>query len=381
MKPSLSQFILDNVEPILVEWESVARTMIPPAETMSVEALRDHAEKILRAVAEDMETAQTEEQRYAKSRGLRPAAQGFDTSASAHGALRQKVGFDLVQLAGEFRAFRATVLRLWHEGGGALDSTAVEQVTRFNEGIDQALAESIRSYSGDVAKSRDMFLAVLGHDLRNPLGSVSGCLELVGNAALDTSRKERAIDIARRSVKTMEDMITDLLEYTRTRLGRGIEVDPKAGDVGALCAQAIDEISAAHPNRSVGLFIDGDLHAPFDAARMRQVLTNLLGNALQHGDPQAPVELRAIGDSAAVTVEVINQGVPIRPDMLQVIFDPLVQIPAIESEPHERPATSLGLGLYIARQIVIAHGGTVAVESSETGRTTFKVRLPKTGLH
>jgi signal transduction histidine kinase len=344
-----------------------------------VAGLRDHAEKILLAIAKDMETAQTEAQRDLKSRGLAAPMPGPETCAAAHGALRQLVGFNLEQLAAEYRAFRATVLRLWRAESGSMDESAVEQITRFNEGVDQVLAESISSYAAHVASSRDLFLAVLGHDLRNPLGSVSGCFELLANENLAAQPRTRALEIGRRSLLTIETLITDLLEYTRTRLGRGMEVEPKRGDIGVMCSQAFDEITAAYPKRTVNFSIEGDLTCVFDVERMHQALTNLLGNAVQHGEPTCPVELSVREDSGEVIVWVRIWGVPIPPDMLQVIFDPLVQIPAIESEPHERPATSLGLGLFIAREIVMAHGGHIGVTSSTEDGTTFTVRLPKAG--
>ena len=159
---SLSQFIKNNIEPILTEWEAYARTMIPPAETMSVAELRDHAHDILLAVAADMDTAQSEDERRAKSlgRGKPPAHESFST---IHGQLRQRSGFGLIQLGAEYRALRATVLRLWMHKLDGFDAGMLEEVTRFNEGIDQTLAEALASYSELVANSRDTFLAVLGH--------------------------------------------------------------------------------------------------------------------------------------------------------------------------------------------------------------------------
>ena len=109
---------------------------------------------------------------------------------------------------------------------------------------------------------------------------------------------------------------------------------------------------------------------------MRQVLSNLLGNAVQHGDATFPVFLVVRNEGKQVTAVVKNQGRPIPPEALQVIFNPLVQVAAKESELDERPATSLGLGLFIAREIAVAHGGTIVVSSSETLGTTFTVRLP-----
>ena len=162
----LSQFIKHNVEPILVEWEAFARTMIPPAETMSVVELRDHAREILLAIADEMETLQTEDQREAKSKGLAPR-EATASFAAEHGGLRQRVGFDLTQLGAEYRALRATVLRQWMRSVKVVDRTVLEEAARFNEGIDQGLAEAMVTYSENVANSRDTFLAVLGHDLRN----------------------------------------------------------------------------------------------------------------------------------------------------------------------------------------------------------------------
>ena len=371
----LSQFIKDNIEPILVEWESFARTMIPPAETMSVVELRDHAHEILLAIASEMESTQSEKEREAKSKGL---AVPFpkETFAAEHGGLRQRVGFDLSQLGAEYRALRATVLRLWMGKVDAVDAAVLEEVVRFNEGIDQGLAEAMATYSDHVANSRDTFLAVLGHDLRNPLSALSSCIDLLSLAG-DAKPKERTLQIARRSIASINDMVTDLLEYTRTRLGRGIEVVPQEGNLGALCQEAFDEVCAAYPQRALVADLPGDVVLMFDAARMRQVLTNLLSNAVQHGDPSYPVALLIRDEGAHATLVVKNRGRPIPPDAMQVIFNPLVQVATRESAPHERPATSLGLGLYIAREIVTGHGGTITVTSSAAEGTAFTVHLPR----
>jgi signal transduction histidine kinase len=371
----LSQFIKDNIEPILMEWESFARTMIPPAETMSVVELRDHAHEILWAIAEEMDSAQSEDEREAKSKG-EGGRNVKATFASEHGGLRQRVGFDLSQLGAEYRALRATVLRLWMGKVGVVDATVLEEVIRFNEGIDQGLAEAMATYSDHVANSRDTFLAVLGHDLRNPLSALSSCVQLLG-LTREAAAKERTLRTAKQSIASISDMITDLLEYTRTRLGRGIEVNPAAGNFAALCQETFDQVCAAYPQRMLIAEIPAEVFTSFDAPRMRQVLTNLLSNAVQHGDAAFPVVLSVQDDARQVTMVVRNQGTPIPPDAMQVIFNPLVQVAVKESEPHERPATSLGLGLYIAREIVAGHGGTIAVTSSADQGTAFSVHLPR----
>lgn len=374
----LSQFIKDSIEPILVEWESFARTLMPPAETMSVSELRDHAHDILLAIAEEMDTAQSEDERQAKSKGhAKPSVnKSFST---VHGGLRQRSGFDLTQLSAEYRALRATVLRLWTGRPGMVDAGALQEMMRFNEGIDQALAEAVASYSQLVAHSRDTFLAVLGHDLRSPLGALSSCVDLLGRTN-DPVNKDKTLRIAKRSINAINEMVTDLLEYTRTRLGREIEVNPTPGNFGALCQQVFDEVCTAYPKRNLKCEIPEQVPLKFDAPRMRQVLSNLLNNAVQHGDAAFPISLLVRGDEARVTMVVKNKGTPIPPEALQVIFNPLVQIAVEESEPHERPVTSLGLGLFIAREIVIGHGGKIAVTSSADEGTAFSVHLPRTAM-
>jgi signal transduction histidine kinase len=370
----LSQFIEQNVEAIVTEWEVFARQTMEPAQTMSRLALRDHASQILLAIAKDLRQPQTENERHLKSQGL-AESDSSETSAATHGVLRQLVGFDLVQLAAEYRAVRATVLRLWKQVPKVIDANVVEDVARFNEAVDQALAESIASYSERVAHSRDTFLAVLGHDLRSPLSAVTSALQLLGDSRSQDQQKSRALQIAKRSAASMRQMIIDLLEYTRTRLGQGIEIVAEAGDLASLCRDVVEEVEAAHSDRAFVVHIPAQRATQFDAARMRQVLTNLLSNAVQYGDPALPITLTLSGAAAETTLAVMNRGKPISSDALQVIFDPLVQIPTADSD-HDDRRTSLGLGLYIVREIVTAHGGTVAVTSTESDGTVFTVHLP-----
>ncbi len=377
----LSDFIEQHKEAIVVEWEAFARATIAPAKTMSTLALRDHASQILMAIAKDMRSRQTEVERYVKSQGLSDSADAAsETSATTHGILRQLVGFDLVQLAAEYRAVRATVLRLWTQDLVTADATALEDVARFNEGVDQALAESIASYSARVANSRDTFLAILGHDLRSPLSTIASSLYVLSKGRPDEPQRLRTLAMLQRSVASMRRMITDLLEYTRTRLGRGIEVVPAPGDFSALCREAFEEIEVAHPNRAFESKVSSDLTTRFDSARMRQVLTNLLSNAVQHGDPDFPVRLEVSAEGDDICCEVRNRGTPIPPDALQVIFDPLVQISSGEVGGHGGGDASLGLGLFIAREIVVAHGGTIGVTSSREDGTTFRFRIPSSAL-
>jgi signal transduction histidine kinase len=172
-------------------------------------------------------------------------------------------------------------------------------------------------------------------------------------------------------------MIRDLLEYTRTRLGRAIPVLPRSGSMEQICKSAVDEVRAVHPERVFRLETSGELEGLFDSERLQQVLCNLLNNAVQHGAMSEPITLRAYGEPDEITVQVRNHGRPIPSNELQVIFDPLVQIPpATVSGEGGNGSGNLGLGLYIAREIVTMHGGTLRAESSDHG-TVFSAHLPR----
>jgi signal transduction histidine kinase len=373
----LGPFIQQNLGAILSEWEVFAQTRIPQASTMSTLEVRDHAEDMLRKIAEDLGHAESPRQRDRKSKGLADATDASPTAASQHGAVRHLSGFDLVQMFSEFRALRAAVLRRWSAVGGPWDMCHIEDVTRFNESIDQALAESVAAYSAKIDESRDTFLAVLGHDLRGPLASLANCIELQGDPRQSQDARERVRHIATRCVDSMSAMIRDLLEYTRTRLGRGMEVSPRPEDVGALCEATIEEMRLAHPRAHFDCASGGNVIADVDLSRMHQVLLNLLNNAVQHGDLMSPIALVVAQEVDHLSVVVRNQGVPIPADELQVIFNPLVQVAESKSEAQVRPSTSLGLGLFIAREIVLAHGGTIEVSSTVEAGTAFAIRLPK----
>jgi len=372
----LAQFINENIEEILVEWEAFALSLLAPGQVMTSLALRDHATQILQAVAEDIETNQTELEQAYKSKGFVQIAEATRTAAQTHGALRYLSGFDLRQLAAEFRALRATVLRLWLKRG-AHDPSTLYQMTRFNEAIDQALAESIANYSDEVARSRDTFLAILGHDLRSPLSAIANSSLYLGSPGLlPVGAPLDAVGRINRSAAKMGSMIKDLLEYTRTRLGRAIPISPETVSMGQICSLALDEIRAAHPERNFRIETSGNLEGRFDSERLQQVLSNLLHNAVRHGDRNQPITLSAHGAADKITVEVKNHGRPIPPDQLQVIFNPLVQIPSALVDEDDGPAPSLGLGLYIAHEIVTMHGGTIVAESSDLA-TVFSARLPR----
>lgn len=173
-------------------------------------------------------------------------------------------------------------------------------------------------------------------------------------------------------------MIRELLEYSRTRLGKGLPVAPRPCSMLAICRAAVDEVQSARPERTLSLEVPEDLVGVVDEGRLRQALSNLLNNAVQHGDPASPISTVVRGEGPEIVIEVTNQGDPIPPESLQVIFDPLVQLSSRSAAAPERPSTNLGLGLFIAREVAVGHGGTLDVASDARRGTVFTMRLPTT---
>ncbi len=372
----LHGFIQDNLDAIVAEWEAFARTLLPASKSMSDPALRNHSREILLAIVAEMQASQTEGERSAKSRQASPAA--AETFAAAHGALRQAAGFDIAQLVSEFRAMRSSVLALWRRSESTKgQGPAIEEIARFNEATDQALGESVQRFSSGVAASRDLFLAVLGHDLRSPVQGIVMASHVLDLPELSEAARLRASLRIRNAAEMMVGLITNLVEFTRSRLGRGIPIERTGSDIGKLCEEALNAVRTIYPEQEFVQHLSGDLRSQVDAPRMRQVLSNLLDNAVQHGDQGTEIRLSARGEEDAVVISTTNFGNLIPGDALELIFEPLVQVAKSTSDLSRRPTTSLGLGLFIVREIVLGHRGTIDVRSGADTGTVFTIRLPR----
>ncbi|KAF2392513.1 MULTISPECIES: sensor histidine kinase [Pseudomonas] len=370
----LSEFIVVEVDRIVDEWEQFAR-VITPDENLDRITLRDHASSILLAAARDMNTAQTAQEQAAKAMGDGPEkTPSLDQAAASHGELRHNVGFDLVQMTSEFRHLRACVIRLWVNSLQAPDLAYFQDMIRFNEAIDEALAESTAAYAEQVNHSRDIFLAILGHDLRAPLQAVSMSTELLQRKVNLEGDALACLHHIQRGTRHMSVMVADLLELVRSRLGKSLPIEPKPMDMADAAHEAIAQACAGNPECDPMLTISGDTRGNWDAGRIAQLLQNLIGNALQHGTNKRDVTVNLIGEPYAVRLTVHNFGVPIPEDALSTIFDPLVRT---ASEELGQPSTSLGLGLFIVKEVVNAHQGTIEVSSNEVEGTLFTVVLPR----
>jgi signal transduction histidine kinase len=368
----LSDFILSNREAILADWTEFAKTCSPAGKSMGITALSDHANEMLTVIAEDLKTPQNKQAQAEKSKGQAPDAGLASTAAEKHAKGRAESGFSMDEMVAEYRALRASVVRLWTKEKGELKSTDLEDLTRFNEAIDQSLTESITEFTEDLDNSKEMFLAILGHDLRTPIGAILTSAtfmvetkELVEPYATLTSRIVS-------SAARMNQMVGALLDFTRSRLGGGIPITRAPMNLGKTVHDVVSEIEAAYPGRKIEVNARGSLKGDWDRGRMSQVLTNLIGNALEHGSDRTAVDVNVVADDKEIAIAVHNRGAAIPPDQLDGIFSAMKH-----RNTSDASSGNLGLGLYIAHQIVHAHKGKIDVESTEERGTTFTVHLPR----
>jgi signal transduction histidine kinase len=370
----LSKFILSNLEEILKEWESFASTVLP-AKQFDKATLRNDAAEILKTIAEDMETPQTSAEQTVKSKGRGPKT-AQESSAETHSNVRLGQGFNQVQALSEFRALRAAVIRLWMNSSPELDDSAVYQLIRFNEGIDQALSESAARFMEQIEESRDFAIAVLAHDLRNPLNAILSSAQFLQiTESIDRAMLNEAITNIIDSGSQMSKLISNLLDFTRTRLGQSLPVKQEEIDLAVVCRQTVAEMTAAHAERRIELSCPESLRGTFDSTRINQMLSNLVGNAIQHGGESAPIKLAVSVESEHIVFQIHNQGPPIPESALQTIFDLMPRRRKEDQEP-ENEFSHLGIGLFIVKKIVEAHSGTIRVTSSEDSGTTFVISLP-----
>lgn len=375
----LAQFILANVEPILAEWEAFARSLVPGTK-MTKLALRNDAESILLATVRDMQAGQSLAQQESKSKGHGGAggdeSDHLDNASTLHGLARVGSGFDILEVVSEYRALRASVLRLWRQSLPQPDLNDIEDITRFNESMDQSLAKAVGSYTKRVDQSRRMFLSILSHDLRNPLNCIRLSTQLLSHTENKDPQSAKALSMIQTNTEAITRLISDLIDFASTGQGSTMPLTSGPVDLEKLCREVVEAYRTSHPGRTLCFHPDGDLTGDWDAARIRQLVSNLIGNALQHGSAQGPVELSVVSEGPTVVLSVHNEGAPIPSELLPRIFDPLMRYDTPESA-SRRATGSIGLGLYIVREIVVAHGSKVEITSTAQEGTTFTVRLPR----
>ena len=227
---------------------------------------------------------------------------------------------------------------------------------------------------------RGLFIGMLGHDLRNPLSAVLMSAQvLLARAASAASaealqpQQRTIVDRIRSSAARMARMIDQILDFTRVRSSGVIPLERRPSDLRTVLAQTVDELATAHPEQRVDAEYSGDATGAWDEDRLSQVFSNLIGNALTHGSRDTPVRVEMRATDSEVRCTVGNRGAPIPPDLLPTLFDPFRR--AVHGK--TGGTQGLGLGLFISKQIVQAHGGTIAVASTASHGTELTVVLPR----
>jgi signal transduction histidine kinase len=372
----LSSFILQNLEPILADWVDFARQQLPAASGLDECALRNHGKLILQEIAADMDRPQDDEEQQAKSEGhSATASAAADVPSRSHARQRERQGFEVEQMVAEYRVLRATVLRLWGAASPMAGADDLEDVIRFNEAVDQATAESLSVFLAEMDKTRDLFLGMMGHDLRGPLSTIASCARLEQKSRSDESPTAA---IVLRSIAQMRALLDDLVEYTRNRLGTGHAISPAPLNLEKFVRDTLKEIEAISAGHLLELAVQGDTDGEWDGPRLHQALSNLVFNAMKYGYPGSAIHVSLDGRrSEVVILAVENTGKPIPAGLLTRIFDPLVRADGDYTDADsQQTGANLGLGLYVVREIAAAHRGTIEVTSNDSV-TRFELCLPR----
>lgn len=265
-------------------------------------------------------------------------------------------------------------------GGTLLGSPSTEIATFILDIGDRKRVEAEReSLLRSLARQQEFerqLIGIVSHDLRTPLATILLASEMMARSDENPPRAQKNVERIKSAAERALRMVRDLLDFTRARLGVGISVERRPVDLGAIVRTSVDEIRVTHRGRSIVLASSGDCTGAFDADRMTQVVTNLVENAVKYSpdDSEVRITLESSGDDVRLTVH--NGGPPIPASLLPRIFEPL-QRGDSTSDPSSR---SIGLGLYIVKHLVEAHGGRIAVESLESCGTTFVLVLPRSAI-
>jgi signal transduction histidine kinase len=349
---SLPHFIHESLDDILAEWERECGTSSSRPEPA---ARRQHFGKVLRAVADEMK---------------RLPASAVPTAAAQDGGVPHS---HAGQLVGDYASLRASVVRQWRQKHPTPSASDLDDLVRFNEAMDRSLAELTATFSPSESQPHSLFLGVLNHELRTSVASIVMSAQVLTHRSTPGSPEAKAAQRILRSCEQLRQSLDALSDFTKVRLGEHLEIDREKDDIGVLCRQALDAFARVDPERKIRLTVDGDLSGDWDKSRIREAIGGLIGNAARFASRGSPVTIAVDGHAVDdITITVHGDGTPIDMETLRTIFDPVARV---ESE--NATYAGLGLGLFIVRKVVDAHGGRVSVDAEREGGTTFTVVLPR----
>ena len=370
----LSAFIRANEDAIVAEWQEFAQTYLPSAAHMDLVALRDHIAGLLRFIADDLETAETESERREKAKGQGPKGGGADDSAAeTHADLRFAGGFDTIEMLSEFRALRASVIKLWRAEWSKTEDV-LPDLLRFNEAIDQVMAESLSRFTERFNRSGSLLIGTLVQDFRDPLVAVHNSAQnLLVKDKLD-AEDAKLVSQIETSSSHINGLVSDLIDAVGIQLGRDVSITPAPMDIGTAVQETAKDVQAAHPDRKILIATSGDLEGEWDRARVGEVVSNLIGYAIHLGSQTSAIAVAAKDAGQDVILSVHGEGA-ILPESVAAFFDPLPR--GDDENQIQSEKARLDLGLFISKGIVTAHGGNISVTSSEREGTTVTVHLPR----
>ena len=355
---SLPHFIHESLDDILAEWERDCGVTASGAEPA---ARRLHFGKVLHAVADEMKRVRG----AAPAPPLQPGGGDDDGASAPHSQASQ--------LVGEYASLRASVVRQWRRKHPAPSPADLDDLVHFNEAMDRSLAELTTTFAPSDSQPQSLFLGVLNHELRTSVASILMSAQVLTHRSTPGSPEAKAAQRILRSCEQVRQTLDALSDFTKVRLGEHLEIDRVRDDMGVLCRQAVDAFARVDPERRIRLTSDADLSGDWDTARVREAVGGLLGNAARFASRGSVVTIAVDGKAVdAVTVTVHGDGTPIDVETLRTIFDPVARV---ESE--NATYAGLGLGLFIVRKVVDAHGGQVSVDAAPGRGTTFTMVMPR----
>ncbi|MCH2547209.1 MAG: HAMP domain-containing histidine kinase [Alphaproteobacteria bacterium] len=365
----LSDFICFSVNDVMLDYEHYLCEYFPALNNESRSAIRNDMQSILLHVAQDMKSKQSSLEQEQKSKGDK-APHATNTTAHNHGELRVEQGLDIVSLNAEYRFLRANILGRWQEHINSFELQDYYDIIRFNEAIDEVQAESLKRYHEVIEDARTTFLGILGHDIRNPLGAISGMADMLVRMGELTDKQLTLTKEIKRSALHIGAITDNLLELTRIQMGSMLSIYKESCKIRKLCNEAVEETRQAYPTVDIQLSVANEISCALDSMRIQQMLANLLRNAIQHGDKSQAIQLEAFCSENSVCFKVHNKGSAIPENKIKNIFDKYSLPSSLE------PTRNLGLGLYIVSQIVAAHEGKITVTSTAQAGTTFTILIP-----
>lgn len=355
----VAKFIRGNKREICDQWEASVLQALPDLHSLSRGALVDHLPEVLDGLADWLEGCKESAER------------SFAALAEGHALQRLGFGITLETLSCEYSILRQTILTSLLVVEASPDVR--QSLVRLNVALDQAIWQSVRRYTGQRDEIRERFIGILAHDLRSPLNTVVLSAQALLRSENAGSLELKIAAAIVRAAARMGRMIEDLLDFARGHLGGGIPATPVPNDLGEICRSVIDEISPSQSARVIKFEAHGDLQGACDAERVKQAMTNLIENALRHGEGEVRVYASEASDRRSIVTEVKNAGQPIPPALLSTLFEPFARGEGKDGE-------GLGLGLFIVNQVALAHGAVCDVRSSHAEGTVFSITWPRTPL-